>query len=64
MSRPITLRTWQQEVYNMSIGESDPDHIIWVYNEEGNVGKTELYDYIEENTCLSTFMGGIDLMIL
>ena len=47
--RFITLRPWQQEVYNMGIGEPDPDHIIWVYNVERNLREKELFNYILDN---------------
>lgn len=49
------LYPWQQEIYNIIEKEPDDRLIYWVYEKQGNVGKTALLKYIavkNPKTCL------------
>jgi len=45
---PITLRKWQQEIVDELHLRPDNRTIMWLFDREGNCGKTKLAEYLEE----------------
>lgn len=41
-----TLWAWQSELYNIYNSEPDDRSIYWIYNEEGNIGKSQFCKYL------------------
>lgn len=41
-----TLYPWQKDIENILLGNPDPRKIYWIYEEEGNVGKSSFVKYM------------------